>query len=50
MKLNVKAFALTCEILWGLAVLLYTWWLLILGAPGEIISKLSIFYIGYTFS
>jgi hypothetical protein len=50
MKLSVKAFALTCGILWGLAVLLSTWCLLILGSPGGIISKLSTFYIGYSFS
>ncbi len=50
MKLNVKAFALTCGILWGLAVLLCTWWLLISGTPGEIISKLGAFYIGYSYS
>ncbi len=50
MKLNIKSFALTCGILWGLAVLLGTWWLLIWGSPGEIISKLSAFYIGYSYS
>ncbi len=50
MKLNVKAYALTCGILWGLAVLLGTWWLLIRGADGEIITKLSAFYIGYSYS
>ncbi|RKY96480.1 MAG: hypothetical protein DRQ13_05835 [Ignavibacteriae bacterium] len=50
MKLNIKAFALACGILWGLAVLLGTWWLLIWDSPGEIVSKLSSFYIGYSFS
>jgi len=50
MKLNVKAYALTCGILWGLAVLLGTWWLLIWNSPGAIISKLSAFYIGYSYS
>ncbi|MBT8386381.1 MAG: bacteriophage holin [Ignavibacteria bacterium] len=50
MKLNVKPFALTCGILWGLALLLGTWWLLILSSAGEIISNLSAFYIGYSYS
>ena len=30
MKLNIKSFALTCAILWGLGVLLGTWWIIIL--------------------
>ncbi|MHA2278632.1 MAG: bacteriophage holin [Candidatus Kariarchaeaceae archaeon] len=50
MKLNVKSFALTCGILLGLAVLLCTWWLLLWDAPGDIISKLGAFYIGYSYS
>ena len=50
MKLNVKAFSLTCAILWGLSVLLLTWWLLLYGSPGKIIIKLSGIYFGYTYS
>ena len=29
MKLNVKAFALTCAIIWGLGLFLMTWWLIL---------------------
>lgn len=29
MKLDVKAFGLTCGILWGLAMFLLTWWIII---------------------
>jgi hypothetical protein len=50
MKLNVKAFALTCGILWGLLVLLATWWLLFLNSPGQTIGKLGGFYIGYSYT
>jgi hypothetical protein len=50
MKFNIKAFALTCGILWGLAVMLATWWLLIFDSAGQTISKLGVFYIGYTYS
>lgn len=50
MKLSIKAFALTCGILWGLVILLGTWWLLAWGSPGEIVSKLASFYIGYSYS
>jgi len=28
MKLNVKAFALTCGIFWGIALFLLTWWII----------------------
>jgi hypothetical protein len=49
-KLNIKAFALTCGILWGLFILLATWFLLIRDSPGQIIGKLSVFYIGYTYT
>ena len=48
MKLNVKAFGLTCGILWGIAILLATFWIMILGSPGKIMGKLSTFYIGYS--
>jgi hypothetical protein len=50
MRLNTKAFALTCGILWGATVLLATWWLLIFGFKGQLISNLDHFYFGYTFS
>jgi hypothetical protein len=50
MKLNIKAFALTCGILWGLGLLFLTWWFIAFdGATGEptLIGKL---YRGYTIS
>jgi hypothetical protein len=50
MKINVKAFTLTCGILWGLTILLITIILLAMDSPGRIISKLGIFYIGYSLS
>ena len=50
MKLNVKSFALSCGILWGLAILLVTYWLLIFGASGTTIAKLGKIYLGYSYS
>jgi hypothetical protein len=50
MKLNVKALALTCGLLWGGAVLFATLWLLALGYDGFLISRLDHFYLGYSFS
>ncbi|MDA2920415.1 bacteriophage holin [Desulfobacterota bacterium AH_259_B03_O07] len=50
MKLNIKAFALTCGIIWGLGLFALTWWMIAFGgATGEktIIGK---FYIGYSIS
>ena len=36
MKLNVKAFSLTCGIVWGLSLFLLTWWIIAFdGATGE---------------
>jgi hypothetical protein len=50
MKLNIKSFALTCGVLWGLGLFFLTWWFIAFdGATGEptLIGKL---YRGYTVS
>jgi hypothetical protein len=50
MKLNIKSFALSCGIVWGLGLFLLTWWFIAFdGATGEptLIGKL---YRGYTVS
>jgi hypothetical protein len=50
MRLDVKAFAITSAILWGAAIFLVTWWMMLFqGATGEatIIGKL---YPGYSVS
>lgn len=39
MKLNVKAFALTCGIFWGLGLFLITWWIFLFeGSSGELLG------------
>jgi hypothetical protein len=52
MRLSVKAFALTCGILWGLAILFGTWWLIwrqgVTDPPQ--ITVVGKFYIGYSVS
>ena len=36
MKLNVAAFALTCGLIWGLGLLMLTWWVIAFdGATSE---------------
>jgi hypothetical protein len=50
MKLNVKAFALTCGSLWGLAIFLLTWWIIAFeGSTGEI-TLIGRIYLGYSIS
>ena len=50
MKLNVKAFALTCAIFCAGAILLYTWWIILLeGATGET-TFIGRVYLGYNIS
>lgn len=50
MKLDVKAFALTCSLVWGFGLFLLTWWVIAWdGASGEptLIARL---YRGYSIS
>ena len=36
MKLNVRAFALTCGLIWGFGLLVLTWWVMLFdGATGQ---------------
>jgi hypothetical protein len=50
MRLNVRAFALTAGIVWGVSVCLATLWLIALGYKGDLIRVLDHFYLGYNFS
>jgi hypothetical protein len=50
MKLNVKAFALTCALVWGLGLFLLTWWIIAFeGATGEV-TLIGRLYRGYSIS
>jgi len=50
MKLNVKAFALTCGLVWGVAIFLLTWWIIAFeGATGEA-TLIGLLYRGYNIS
>jgi hypothetical protein len=50
MLLGKRAFGISCGLIWGLVIMIGTWFILLRGAPGEMISKLSTFYIGYSTS
>jgi hypothetical protein len=50
MKLDVKAFAITCSLVWGFGLFFLTWWVILFdGATGEptLIGRL---YRGYAIS
>lgn len=48
MKLNVKAFAIAMGVTWGLIILIVTFILTLRGSGGEHLSRLGLFYLGYT--
>ncbi len=50
MKLNVRAFALTFGLVWGLGLFLLTWWMMwVGGATGET-TLIGRAYVGYNLS
>ncbi len=50
MKFNVKAFALTCALLWGLGLFALTWWIIAFdGSTGEV-TFIGQIYRGYSIS
>jgi hypothetical protein len=50
MKLNVKAFALTCGLMWGLGLFLLTWWIIAFEGPTGEITFIGHIYRGYCIS
>ena len=50
MKLNVKSFALTSGLVWGIGLFLFTWWVIAFdGATGEV-TLIGRLYRGYRIS
>ena len=47
MKLDVKAFALTCAVVWGLGLPLLTWWIIALDGPSLDPTWIGHVYRGY---
>ena len=50
MKLNVRAFAAACAIVWGAALFLAAWWVMLWGAEGESAGFVGAVYRGYAFT
>jgi hypothetical protein len=50
MKLNVKAFALTCSIVWGLGLFALTWWIMAFDGATHEVTLIGRMYRGYNIS
>lgn len=50
MKLNVKAFALTCGIMWGFGLFVLTWWIIAFDGSTHEITLIGRIYRGYNIS
>jgi hypothetical protein len=50
MKLNVKAFALTCGIVWGLGLFALTWWIMFFDGVTHEVTLIGRLYRGYNIS
>ena len=48
MKLDVKAFALTCAAVWGTGLFLATWWIIAFDGPSDSATFLGSIYRGYS--
>lgn len=50
MKLNVKAFALTCGIVWGFGLFALTWWVMAFDGATHEVTLIGRLYRGYNIS
>jgi hypothetical protein len=50
MKLNVKAFALTCGIIAGLGLFFITWWIIATSGASGARTVIGLVYLGYNIS
>lgn len=50
MKINVRAFALTCGLMWGLGLFALTWWIIAFDGATHDITLIGRLYRGYNIS
>lgn len=50
MKLNVKAFGLTCGLIWGLGLFFLTWWVILFEGPTHSLLGIGHLCRGYDVS
>ena len=48
MKLNVRAFALSCVLVWGVGLFLMTWWIIAFDGATTEVTLIGKVYRGYT--
>lgn len=48
MKLNVRAFAMACALIWGLGLFALTWWIIAFEGSTEETTFIGRIYIGYS--
>ena len=48
MKLNVRAFALSCSLIWGFGLFFLTWWMIAFDGASSDITLIGKIYRGYT--
>ncbi len=50
MKLDLKAFAITCSLAWGFGLFFLTWWIIMLDGPTGEVTLIGRLYRGYSIS
>jgi len=50
MKLNVKAFSMTCGLLWSIGLFLLTWWFILFDGTTHEMTIIGRMYRGYSIS
>jgi len=50
MRLNVKAFAISCALIWGLGLFFLTWWIIAFDGPTDDVTYIGRVYRGYSIS
>ena len=50
MRLNVKAFTLTCGLIWGIGLFLLTWWIIMFDGATREMTFIGHVYRGYNIS
>jgi hypothetical protein len=48
MKLNTKAFALTCGLIWGFGIFALTWWIMAFEGPTGEVTIIGRLYRGFS--
>ena len=50
MKFNVKAFSITCGLLWGIGLFLLTWWIILFDGASKEVTIIGRVYRGFSIS